>query len=208
VDCTIYHDDLYSQPEETDFSLRPNAVGCLPRVPIRLGEPELGVWPRRGLQQCPVSSHPIGHACRRTPPAACSYCYHREDVGGESYRQNSNRRFVSEPGLNRRIASTGPDGTVPEFHPARQLVQPALCDVRLPDQFELGHRQAPGPVGPPPSTRTATTTDSGAAIRENSTLLRRMCFAGGEPFPQSGHFRMLDLLIIPARLARSTLSTT
>ncbi|GAA2848278.1 hypothetical protein GCM10010517_05510 [Streptosporangium fragile] len=198
VDDTMYHDDLYSQEEEPEFRLKPGAVGALPRSRFAPANPERTF----GLEEAFNSPN-----MRRTRLAmlagervkACTYCYEREAGGGESYRQKVNRIFGEMIDLPALVAGTAADGSLDGF--------PLFLDIRFGNTCNLQCVMCGYPV----SSRWGTERRPAWAhasidpyrdddelwgvLREHARGLRRVYFAGGEPFLQPGHFKMLDLLI-------------
>src|SRR6266516_1257720 len=110
-DGAMYHDELYSQPEEPAFTLKPDAVGCLPQSRFARANPERAL----GLEDAFNAAN-----MRRTRLAmlsgtkvdACSYCYAREEGGGESYRQTALALVADDVDVPALIARTGPDGSL------------------------------------------------------------------------------------------------
>ena len=198
VDSTAYHDGYYQQADEPEFRLDDDSLGCLPQSRYARDNPDQV----RGLTEAFNSP-----AMRRTRLAmlrgervrACSYCYEREDGGGESYRQQINRLPPARFDLNARLAATEPDGTVREF--------PSYLDLRFGNSCNLACIMCGFPVSSRWGTEqrvrwTPANIDPyrgdealWAVLGDNATKLRRVYFAGGEPFMQPLHFKALELFV-------------
>lgn len=198
VDGSMYYEQLYEQEEEPAFTLREDSIGCAPRSRFAKDNPERVM----GLTEAFNSP-----GMRRTRLAmlegervsACEYCYKREARGAQSYRQDVNRRFADSIDLADLAARTAADGSVEDF--------PFFLDIRFGNTCNLRCVMCTFPVSSGwgavrhPSWSSAVID----AYREderlwtelaaNAHLIRRLYFAGGEPFLQPGHFRLLDLLI-------------
>ncbi|MGH3821273.1 MAG: twitch domain-containing radical SAM protein, partial [Pseudonocardiaceae bacterium] len=130
---------------------------------------------------------------------ACTYCYDREDGGGESYRQKVNRIFGEMLDLPALVATTAADGSLDAF--------PLFLDIRFGNTCNLQCIMCGYPVSSRWGTEKRPTwaqanidpyrddDELWDVLRENACRLGRVYFAGGEPFMQPGHFKMLDLLI-------------
>lgn len=197
VDNTMNYEYLYALESEPDFRLGPDSVGCLPQSRFAAANPDRAFGVTEAFNSEPV---------RRTRLAmlagdrleACTYCYAREAGGGESYRQKA-RGMVDIARVEEAVASTGSDGSVVGF--------PSYLDLRFGNSCNLACVMCGFPVSSRwgleqhPSWSSSHIDpyrdDEGlwADLRENAHALRRVYFAGGEPFMQTGHFRMLDLLI-------------
>ena len=197
-DGAMYHNELYEAEAEPVFTLNEDAIGCAPNSRYARDNPERTM----GLNEAFNSP-----GMRRTRlamlagerVAACEYCYRREDGGAQSYRQDSNRRFADTVPLTELAAWTAPDGSVGSF--------PFFLDIRFGKTCNLRCIMCSYPVSSGwgavkhPAWSAAAVDpyrdddDLWAALSDNAHLIRRLYFAGGEPFMQPGHFRLLDLLI-------------
>jgi pyruvate-formate lyase-activating enzyme len=198
VDSAMYHDHLYEQAEEPAFTLHPDALGCVPRSrfapdnPGRVFDIE-SAFNSPGLRDTRTAML----AGRRV--AACEYCYAREEGGGESYRQKMNAWFAGRVDVPAIVAGTTPDGSLPGF--------PVFLDIRFGNSCNLRCIMCGYPVSsrwgldkhpvwaPAHVDPYRDDEQLWAALRRHATELRRVYFAGGEPFMQPGHFRLLDLLV-------------
>lgn len=199
VDSSAYYDELYKPGEEPPFTLRPDALGCLTRSRYAPANPERvfgieSVFNSPNLRKTRLSML----AGERVP--ACSYCYRREEGGGQSYRQSINAEFSERMDVAGLVARTEPDGTLPgEF--------PVYLDIRFGNTCNLRCIMCGYPVSSRwgldkhPSWARAhidpyrDDEQLWAELRAHATQLNRIYFAGGEPFMLPGHFRLLDLLI-------------
>ncbi|HTJ67945.1 MAG TPA: twitch domain-containing radical SAM protein [Actinospica sp.] len=198
VDATAYHDEYYGQPNEPAFLLEEDSVGCVANSRYARDNPQES----RGFQEAFNSP-----AMKRTRLAmldgekvpACKYCYLREASGGESYRQQVNRNPPAQADMDALLAVTAPDGFLPGF--------PSYLDLRFGNSCNLSCIMC----GFPTSSRWGVEKrvhwmpanidpyrDDDALWEElgrNADKLRRIYFAGGEPFMQPLHFKALDLFV-------------
>jgi organic radical activating enzyme len=198
-DGAMYHDDLYEQKEEPEFALKPDAIGCLPRSRYARSNPDRAI----GLEEAFNSP-----TMRRTRLAmlagekveACAYCYAREEGGGQSYRQTAGALISSEeadvPAL---VARTAPDGTLDSSPVYLDLrfgnscnLQCVMCGYPISSKWGLAAHPSWAPAHVDPYREDEALWES---LRRNAGTFRRLYFAGGEPFMQPGHFRMIDLMI-------------
>ncbi|MFI0738290.1 twitch domain-containing radical SAM protein [Streptomyces sp. NPDC021100] len=198
VDDSMYHNELYDSVEEPVFKLNADALGCAPHSRYAKDNPD----EVRGLKEAFNSPN-----MRRTRlkmlagerVSACDYCYHREDRGATSYRQSINERFADTVDFADLAERTAPDGSFDEF--------PFFLDIRFGNTCNLRCVMCAYPVSSGWGAKKRPSWSSAvidpyredeelwATLRENAHLIRRLYFAGGEPFMQPGHFAMLDLLI-------------
>jgi sulfatase maturation enzyme AslB (radical SAM superfamily) len=198
VDGAMYHNDLYEQESVPVFALNEDALGCAPNSRYARDNPAQTI----GLAEAFNSPN-----MRRTRlamlagerVAACEYCYQREDRGAQSYREDINRRFADSISFADLAKRTAPDGSVDGF--------PFFLDIRFGNTCNLRCVMCSYPVSSGwgavkrPAWSAAAIDpyrDDGQlwdTLAENAHLIRRLYFAGGEPFMQPGHFRLLDLLI-------------
>jgi pyruvate-formate lyase-activating enzyme len=198
VDRTMHHDDLYSATSEPDFALKPGALGCLPHSRYAPANPE-SVF---GLVE--AFNSPNMRQTRLAMLAgqrvdACSYCYEREAGGGESYRQKALQIIGSDADVAALVAMTESDGTLASFPPYLDLrfgnacnLKCIMCGYPVSSRWGLDQHPAwaPAHIDPYRDDEQLWTV-----LREHAGELRRIYFAGGEPFLQQGHARMLDLLV-------------
>lgn len=198
VDSTAYHDSYYRQRDEPAFLLDDEALGCVPSSRYARDNPQQ-VRGLAGAFNSPAMRRTRLAMLREQQVGACGYCYAREAGGGESYRQQMNRYLPRRIDIDRLLAMTGSDASVHEF--------PCYLDLRFGNSCNLECIMCGFPVSSRWGTRqrmhwTPANIDPyrddeelWAALTENATKLRRVYFAGGEPFMQPLHFRALDLLI-------------
>jgi sulfatase maturation enzyme AslB (radical SAM superfamily) len=192
--------DYYGRAEEPDFRLADDAIGCVPNSRYAAANPGRAF----GLKQAFNSPN-----MRRTRlqmlagerPAACSFCYEAEDAGNDSHRLAMNRESIKHADraeISALIERTAADGTLDAL--------PYYLDLRLGNTCNLECIMCSFPLTSKMGLRTApswTTANINpyndqelwAELSEVAPTLRCVYFAGGEPFLQSMHLRMLDLLI-------------
>lgn len=205
VDATAYHEDYYRQEKEPEFLLTGDSLGCLPNSRYAGSNPD---------QVRDLTSAFNSPAMRRTRLAmlageevqACDYCFDRERSGGESNRQQMNAYLPQRIDVAQLLAATAPDGTVDAF--------PPYLDLRFGNSCNLACIMCGFPVSSRWGTeqRVSWTTanidpyrDDEAlweALSRNATSLRRVYFAGGEPFMQPLHFRALEMFVQTGAAAR------
>ncbi|MFG3051480.1 twitch domain-containing radical SAM protein [Kitasatospora sp. NPDC048239] len=198
VDDSMYHNELYEQEDEPVFALKEDALGCAPNSRYAKDNPD------RTMDLAEAFNSPNQRRTRLAMLAgervsACDYCYKREDRGAQSYRQDINRRFADEIDFAGLAERTAPDGTVEDF--------PFFLDIRFGNTCNLRCTMCTYPVSSSwgavqrPSWSSAVIDpyrddeQLWTTLGENAHLIRRLYFAGGEPFLQPGHFKLLDLLI-------------
>lgn len=197
VDNTMYYSDLYQKPEKPEFKLRTDSIGCLPQSAYA------GANPEKTFNILEAFNSPAMRETRRSMLAgevvsACQYCYAREAGGGTSYRQLANQMF-SDADLLSLINKTTPDGSLDEF--------PCYLDLRFGNTCNLACIMCEFPVssrwGQESKDRWYSVkidpyksdAELWSMLENNAHKLRRVYFAGGEPFLQPSHFKLLDLLI-------------
>lgn len=198
VDSTAYHDQYYTEQDEPAFLLEEESLGCVTNSRYASDNPGLV----RGFDEAFNSP-----AMRRTrlamlsgePVAACSYCYVREAGGGQSYRQQMNDELPNRIDIDRLLALTDPDGTVAEF--------PCYLDLRFGNSCNLECIMCGFPVssrwGASRRVHWASANidpyrgdeEFWEMLSRNATKLRRVYFAGGEPFMQPLHFKALEMFV-------------
>lgn len=198
VDGAMYHNELYDQKDEPEFTLNDDAIGCSPGSRYAKDNPDRVL----GLEEAfnsPNMKRTRLAMLRGERVDACSYCYFREDHGAQSYRQSINRRFQHEFDLDALAARTEEDGTVEEF--------PYFLDIRFGNTCNLRCVMCTYPVSSSWGAKQRPSWSSAVidpyrddeelwrTLRENAHLIRRLYFAGGEPFMQPGHFALLELLV-------------
>jgi pyruvate-formate lyase-activating enzyme len=198
VDDAMYHNELYEQQDEPVFTLADDAIGCSPGSRYAKDNPDRVM----GLQEAfnsPNMKRTRLAMLRGERVEACSYCYFREDHGAQSYRQSINSRFHHEFDLDALAARTAEDGAVEDF--------PFFLDIRFGNTCNLRCVMCTYPVSSSWGAKQRPAWSSALidpyrddeelwrTLRENAHLIRRLYFAGGEPFLQPGHFALLELLV-------------
>ncbi|MDP9863643.1 MULTISPECIES: twitch domain-containing radical SAM protein [Streptosporangium] len=198
VDDAMYHNELYEQQDEPEFTLKEDAIGCSPRSRYARDNPDRVMGVEEAFNSPNMKRTRLAMLAGERV-AACSYCYHREDRGALSYRQEINERFRDTVDFDALAARTAADGTVEDF--------PFFLDIRFGNTCSLRCVMCTYPVSsgwgakkrPPWSSAVIDPyrddEELWKTLRENAHLIRRLYFAGGEPFMQPGHFALLDLLV-------------
>ncbi len=198
VDSALSHDELYQLAEEPIFELHSDALGCAAGSRFTSANPDR-VFGIEGAFNSPNLRRTRIAMLAGDRVSACAYCYRREAGGGESYRQKMNAWFAERVDVPELLRRTAPDGTLPGF--------PIFLDIRFGNSCNLRCIMCSYPVSSRwgldrhPSWAPAHVDpyrddeELWATLRQHATDLRRVYFAGGEPFLQSGHFKLLDLLV-------------
>jgi MoaA/NifB/PqqE/SkfB family radical SAM enzyme len=198
VDRAMNHDGLYSNDSEPEFVLKPDALGCLPQARYAPANPD------RALGLIEAFNSPNMRRTRLAMLAgqrvdACSYCYEREAGGGESYRQKAPQIIGADVDVPALVALTDANGSVPAFPPYLDLrfgnacnLKCIMCSYPVSSRWGLDQHPTWAPAHIDPYRYDEQLW---AVLREHAHELRRIYFAGGEPFLQQGHMRLLDLLI-------------
>jgi len=197
-DTTNDYDHYYRESDEPRFALDPDAIGCLPQSRFAATEPS------RAMSLTEAFNSP---ALRRTRlqmlsgerPRACQSCFGQEDLGVESHRNLMNREFADRVDVHQLIARTHADGQLEEF--------PFYLDLRFGNTCNLSCIMCSFPIssrlgaGRTPAWATAhidpyrDDDELWETLRANCHRVRHLYIAGGEPFLQRGHLRLLDLLV-------------
>lgn len=196
-DGTNDYDGYYQQEIEPEFILDPDALGCSPMSRYAQANPGRVM----GLHEAFNSA-----AIRRTRlqmlagqrPTACRSCFRQEDLGVGSHRTAMNSVLANEVDLAELINATDEDGWLDRF--------PIHLDLRLGNTCNLACIMCSFPVssriaaGSKPTWTTANIDpyrddeEFWRAIRDHAHEIRFLYVAGGEPFMQSSHYRLLDVL--------------
>jgi len=198
VDESMYYERYYRVRDKPPLILREDSVGCSPHSVYSSANPEKTYNLLEALNSQAMKDTRLSMLNGDQVPA-CEYCYERERGGGKSYRQIANEIFADMTGLDQLIESTGLDGTVESF--------PCYLDIRFGNVCNLACIMCNFPTssrwgsmtGPIWSeTRIDPYSDDAelwSILKRHVVHIRRIYFAGGEPFLQSMHFKMLDLII-------------
>jgi sulfatase maturation enzyme AslB (radical SAM superfamily) len=198
VDSSMYYDDYYKMEKEPEFKLRPETLGCLPGSHYSIANPE------KTLNLVEAFNSPAMRETRVAMMkgervAACQYCYDREDGGGTSYRQIANQMFRDKVDWASLTENTAVDGSLNEF--------PCYLDIRFGNTCNLEcimcgfpissrwGRRVPLKWMPAKIDPYASDHELWRMLEDNAPKLRRIYFAGGEPFLQPLHFKLIDMLI-------------
>ncbi|MEV0005598.1 twitch domain-containing radical SAM protein [Micromonospora sp. NPDC050980] len=198
VDRSMNHLDFYNNDLEPNFTLNADALGCLPKSRFATENPER-VY---GLME--AFNSPKMRQTRLSMLAgeqvnACSYCYEREAAGGESYRQKALQIIGDDVDILGLVAATDASGTVPNFPTYLDLrfgnacnLKCIMCGYPVSSRWGLDQHPSWAPAHIDPYRDDQQLWE---VLRANAGELRRVYFAGGEPFLQRGHARLLDLLV-------------
>jgi len=194
----MYYDDYYKMEKEPEVKLRPDTLGCLPGSHYSITNPE------KTLNLVEAFNSPAMRETRVAMMkgervAACQYCYDREDGGGTSYRQIANQMFRDKVDWASLTENTAVDGSLNEF--------PCYLDIRFGNTCNLEcimcgfpissrwGRRVPLKWMPAKIDPYASDRELWRMLEDNAPKLRRIYFAGGEPFLQPLHFKLIDMLI-------------
>jgi pyruvate-formate lyase-activating enzyme len=199
VDGSAYYDELYQRDKEPSFSLRPDALGCVAGSRYAQANPDRVFGIEAAFNSPNLRQTRLAMLARQRVPA-CSYCYQREDGGGRSYRQHMNDWFSQRVNVADLVGRTELDGALPNTFPVFLDIRFGnscnlrciMCGYPVSSRWGLDKHPSWAPAHVDPYREDE---ELWAELRAHATTLRRVYFAGGEPFMQPGHFRMLDLLI-------------
>ena len=197
-DVTNDYDLYYQESEAPDFRLHEDAIGCLRNSRYATANPN------RVMGLAEAFNSP---ALRRTrlqmldgdAPQACRSCFDQEALGVESHRGQVNRGFRAETNFAALAERTALDGTSPDFPFYLDLRFGNICNLScimcsFPISSRLGAGRAsnwsPAVINPYRDDAELWTE-----LREQCHNIRYIYIAGGEPFLQNDHFRLLRLLI-------------
>lgn len=198
VDGSMYHDEHYDNVVEPEFALNDDALGCLPQSRYAATNANRAFGMREAFNSPNMRRTRLAMLAGERVPA-CSYCYEREAAGGESYRQKAGDMIPDDVDLPSLLALTESDGHVP--------VLPTYLDIRFGNTCNLRCIMCSYPVSsrwgldkhptwaPAHIDPYRDDEDLWKTLQEHALSLRRIYFAGGEPFLQPGHFRLVDLLL-------------
>lgn len=198
VDNTMYYDGLYTSKEKPEFKLRTDSVGCLPQSSYAGANPEKTFDILEAFNSSDMRETRRSMLAGDVVPA-CQYCYEREAGGATSYRQLANKMFAEQTDLTALIEKTTEDGFLDEFPCYLDLRFGNACNLAcimcgFPTSSKWGKESAvewlPAHIDPYKSDE-----ELWKLLEVNADRLRRIYFAGGEPFLQRLHFKLLDLLI-------------
>jgi len=196
-DATIDYSHYYEHAEEPEFRLADDAIGCVKNSRYAEANHDR-VFGLKDAFNSPQLRRTRLQMLAGERPAACGFCYSCEDDGGDSHRLAMNRemiRYLDGPELIGRTADDGGIDAVPIFLDLRFgntcNLECIMCS--FPTTSKLG-------AGAAPRWTTANIDpyrdeDLWAEFREIAPDLRFIYFAGGEPFLQPQHARMLRLII-------------
>jgi sulfatase maturation enzyme AslB (radical SAM superfamily) len=195
-DATNDYEQYYANTNRPRMALAEDSLGCTPKSPYAPDNPSQV----RTLLE--AFNSPAMRATRKAmlagdEVAACTLCHDRDRRGLPSHRSTSNAAaFVP---LDDLVASTAADGTVPGPPSSLDLRMGNTCNLRC-TMCGFPTSSAHG-AGTTPQWVTANLDPYRndptfwEALQAVTPTLRRIYFAGGEPFLQPGHRRVLEALI-------------
>lgn len=196
-DSTNDYDGYYRQETEPEFVLDLDALGCSPLSRYARANPDRTMGLREAFNS-PNMKRTRLQMLAGERPAACRSCFQQEDLGVGSHRTHMNALFADEVDLPGLLAATGPDGALDRF--------PIHLDLRFGNTCNLSCIMCSFPVssrlgaGRTPAWTMANIDpyrddeDLWRTLREHAHEIRYLYIAGGEPFMQPGHRRLLELL--------------
>jgi sulfatase maturation enzyme AslB (radical SAM superfamily) len=196
VDSSMYYEHYYGMEEEPEFTLREDSLGCSAKSRYARSNPRKTLnLPEAFNSEAMRSTRAAMMSGERV--AACQYCYDREAAGGESYRQKMNKLFNTLTHVRQLIRRTSPDGYLNEF--------PCYLDLRFGNNCNLKCIMCGFPVSSGWGSKTkwsgskidpySDDQELWGVLEQGVSKLRRVYFAGGEPFLQPLHFKLLDLIL-------------
>lgn len=196
-DTTNDYDGYYWQDTEPEFVLDPDALGCAPLSRYSSANPTRVMGPQEAFNS-PNMRRTRLQMLAGDRPAACRSCFQQEDLGVGSHRTHMNDLFANEMDMPGLLAATGPDGSLDRF--------PIHLDLRFGNHCNLSCIMCSFPVssrfgaGKTPAWTTPNIDPYRddehlwQSLREHAHEIRYLYVAGGEPFLQPGHRRLLNLL--------------
>jgi radical SAM family protein len=200
-DRTNDYDYYYQQPERPSLRLAEDAVGCLPGSQYEVDNPG------QALNVSEVLNSPAMRTTRLEmlagkEPNACTHCYWVESLGGESHRQSMNSFFSRRLDLSQLVARTNSDGRVDWG--------PFSIDLRLGNTCNLTCVMCSFPISSRfgPELRSTWSVAHIDPYRDNAKFWQELeqldtlgfiYLAGGEPFLQPAHMRLIRSLIDSGR---------
>jgi sulfatase maturation enzyme AslB (radical SAM superfamily) len=196
-DSTNDYDRYYREEVEPAYVLDPDALGCSPLSRYAKANPERAMGLREAFNSPAMRRTRLQMLAGERPPA-CHACFQQEDLGVGSHRTHMNGIFAEEMNLAELIDATDPDGGLDRF--------PIHLDLRFGNTCNLSCIMCTFPIssrlgaGRTPTWTTANIDpyrddeDLWQTIRDHAREIRYLYVAGGEPFLQPGHYRLLEVL--------------
>jgi molybdenum cofactor biosynthesis enzyme MoaA len=197
-DSSNDYGDYYGKEEEPEFLLHPDALGCSPRSRYAEANPDRAMGLREVFNS-PNMRRTRLQMLEGERPEVCYSCFQQEDLGLGSHRTHMNELFADNVDLPALLAETAPDGTLDHF--------PLHLDLRFGNTCNLACVMCSFPVssklgvGRTPQWTTANIDpyreddELWQTLRVHAHEIQYLYVAGGEPFLQPGHRRLLDLMI-------------
>lgn len=197
-DATNDYDTYYANATRPVMTLASDSLGCSPQSPYANDNPHATRTLLEAFNSEPLRETRLAMLEGRSVPA-CRLCLERDRQGIPSPRTDANKGMGTLfPDLAGLIAGTDTQGAVTAGPLSLDLRMGNSCNLRCtmcgyPASSAFG-RNAPAWVRANLDPHRDDPT-FWAALRELAGQLRRIYFAGGEPFIQSGTRRVLALLI-------------
>lgn len=197
-DTSNDYDSYYSRAEPPDFRLDEDAIGCVRNSRYAAENPER-VFGLADAFNSPAMRRTRLQMLDGQAPRPCRSCFDQEALGVESHRCHVNTRFRTKADFAALAERTEPDGTSPG--------SPFYLDLRFGNTCNLACIMCSFPIssrlgaGRTPSWSPAVINpyrddlELWAELRAQCRHIRYLYVAGGEPFLQQDHFRLLRLLV-------------
>lgn len=201
MDNTVFYDQDYKHHDASEILLDKNSLGCINSSEFSRKEGNK----IKGLKE--IFNSPDLRETRKSMLEGkkikpCTACYEIDSKGGESYRKRMNNLFRSweKVNWNSLIKATNSEGYL--------TAEPIYFDVRFGNHCNLRCVMCNFPTSSKWGKSEKETTEKPQIIDpyfDNSEFwtdleeminnISRVYFAGGEPFLQKGHIKLLNLLI-------------
>ena len=211
LDRTAYHESYWSDDPEPSLELPEETLGCVAGSHFAPVNPDRVRTLEEAFNGPEMRETRLSMLEGRRVPA-CDYCYEREAKGAISYRIHANKQFGEVVDIARLVAETAADGSYEEFPFFLDLRFGNACNLEcvmcgMPASSRWGRRD-PKPWLEAHIDPYADDDELQRALEANVHYLRRIHFAGGEPFMQRRQFELVDLLLASGAAPRIDLVYT
>lgn len=197
-DQTNDYDHLYCTPKKPAFRLQPGSLGAIRSSWFALEEPGVAAEVEKAFNSDAMRETRLAMLAAQAP-SVCDYCYRIESGGGFSFRLAMWERYGDEKTFLGRLQATKPDGHISGAPISLELrlgnkcnLRCLMCSYPTSSRFkEPGQRSWHKAVIDP----YRESSEFWKSLERIASGLRYLYLAGGEPFLQATHFRLLDLLI-------------
>jgi len=196
LDQTIYSDHSYHEAVRPLMQLPSDSLGCLQGSPYALDNPDRVRTLRSAFNAQAMCETRIS-MLKGERVAACSSCYKREASGGLSYRQNMNslfRQTTDWTALLRETSDTGLLARDPTFLDLRLgnycNLRCLMCSYPTSHSWRKHYRDSWQHLPIDPYTENLQFWRD---LQSYAPTLQRIYVAGGEPFLQPSHTKLLSL---------------